>query len=77
MKRACVQVIRHTSEAEADMEAESDNGSLPDRLMNPEQYEPVLPTTVEHTSAERTENEERVNEDPKRLISVYTYGSIS
>ena len=45
--------------------------------MNPEQYEPVLPTTVEHTGAERTENEERVNEDPKRLISVYTYGSIS
>ena len=42
MKR-CVQATRPTSEAEADVEAESDTGSLPDRLINPGEYEPLLP----------------------------------
>ena len=53
----------HASGVGTDAEAESDTDSLPDRLINPERYEPVLPTT-EHT------------EDPRRL-TVYTYGSIS
>ena len=70
MKRACVQVIRPTRQAEADVETESDTGS---RLINPEEYEPLLPTTEKHTAAEFTEDDP-VNE---RLISVYTYGSIS
>ena len=37
-----MQATRPTSEAEADVEAESDTGSLPDRMMNPGEYEPVL-----------------------------------
>ena len=65
------------TETEADVETESDTDSLPDRLINPGEYEPVLPTTEEHTAAELTENKEPDNEEPRRLIPVYTYGSIS
>ena len=75
--KRCVQDTRPTSEAEADVEAESDTGSLPDRLINPGEYEPVLPTTEEHTAAELTEDKELDNEEPRRLIPVYTYGSIN
>ena len=53
---------------EADMEADSDTGSLPDRLINPGEYEPVLPTT-EHAEHVTT------SEDPRRLTPLYTYGS--
>ena len=75
--KSCVQATRPTSEAEADVEAESDTDSLPDRLINPEDYESVLATTEQHTAAELTENEEAVNEEPRKLTPVYTYGSIS
>ena len=71
-----MQTTRHTSQAEADVEAESDTDSLPDRLINPGEYEPVLPTTEEHTAAELTENKEPVSEELRRLIPVYTYGSM-
>ena len=57
--KRCMQVTRPTSKAEADVEAESDTGSLPDRLINPEEYEPVLPTREEH-AAELTDNKESV-----------------
>ena len=67
-----MQSPRHTSQAEADVEVDTD--SLPDRLLNPERYEPVLLTTEEH---ETTESNEQASEDPKRLNPVYTYGSIS
>ena len=50
--RICAQILIQTSKAEADVEAESDTGSLPDLLVNPEDYEPLLPTTKEHTAAE-------------------------
>ena len=72
-----MQATKPTSESETDVEAESDTGSLPDRLINPRDYEPVLPTTVEHTDADPTEDKEQVNEDPRRLIPVCTYGSIN
>ena len=72
-----MQATRHTSEVEEDVEAESDTGSLPDRLINPGEYEPLLPTTEKHTIAELTEDKEPVNEEPRRLIPVYTYGSIN
>ena len=75
--KRCMQATRPTNEAEADVEAESDTGSLPDRLINPGDYEPVLPTTEEHTAAEPTEDKETVSEEPRRLIPVYTYGSIN
>ena len=72
-----MQATRHTSEAEADVEAKSDTGSLPDRLINPAEYEPLLPTTGEHTVTEHTEDQEPDNEEPRKLTPVYTYGSIS
>ena len=49
--KRCMKATRPTSEAEADVEVESDTGSLPDRLINPGEYEPLLPTTKEHTTA--------------------------
>ena len=57
-------------------EAESDTGSQPDRLINPEEYEPVLTKAGKHTAAETTESIETVN-DPRKLIPVYMYGSFS
>ena len=74
--KRCVQAIRPTSQAEADVEAESDTGSLPDWLINPGEYQQVLPT-IKHTAAEHTEDKEQVKEEPRRLIPVYTYGSIN
>ena len=53
--KTCMQATRSTNEAEADVEAESDTGSLPDWLINPGEYEPFLPTTEEHTTAELTD----------------------
>ena len=70
-----MQSPRHTSEAEADVEAEY-TGSLPNRLINPGEYEPVLPTTEEHTAAELTEDKEAVNEELRRLIPVYNYNAV-
>ena len=72
--KRCVQATRHTSEA-VDVEAESDTGSLPDRLINPGEYEPVLPTTEEHTAAELTEDKSQVHEERRRLMPLYTFGS--
>ena len=76
LKRS-VQATRHSSEVEKDVDTESDTGSLPDRLINPGEYEPLLPTTEEHTTAELTEDKQPVNEELRRLIPVYTYGSIN
>ena len=62
---------------QTDVESQFSVGSLPDRLINPEEYEPVLQTTVKHTAAESTEptdTNEPVSEE-SRLIPVYTYGS--
>ena len=72
--KRCVQITRPNSEAEADVEDDTD--FLPDRLINPGEYEP-LQSTMEHEAAESTEDNEQVNEDPRRLTPVYTYGSIN
>ena len=75
--RACVQMKGHTDEAEADVETTLDTDSLPDRLVNPGEYGPLLPTTEEHTAAEIEENEDAVHDNPRRLTPVYTYGSFN
>ena len=72
-----MQTTRPQSEAEVEVEADSDTDSLPDRLINPGEYEPVLFTREEHCTAEPTEDKEPVDEDPRRLTPVYTYGSIN
>ena len=70
-----MQATRPTNETE-NVDGKSDHDSLPDRLINPEEYEPPLPALEEHTAAEPTKDKEPVNEEPRRLIPVYTYGSI-
>ena len=59
----------HQSEAEAD-------SSLPDRLINPREYEPPRHTPHQHSISEPAEAE-LVDEAQRRLIPVYTYGSIN
>ena len=73
----CVLTKRHAGEAETDMEAKLGTESLPDRLVNPGEYEPVQSTTKQHTTADSKENEHAVNEDRRRLTPVYTYGTIN
>ena len=65
---------RRKSQAERDVEAETDTGSLPDRLVNPEDYEPVL-LTGKHTAVESAQDK-NLNKDPRRLTEVHTCGSI-
>ena len=67
----------HSSWTEADVEAASNTASLPDRLTNPEEYEPLLSTSSEHTAADTTVNKEPVSEGLRKLTPVYTYGSIN
>ena len=60
---------------EAKAELRSPTDPLPDRLLNPDDYEPSLYTPQQHATAEPTE---RANEAQRRLITpVYTYGSIN
>ena len=68
--------VKATRQAETNVDTESDAGSLPDRLINPGEYEPMILTTEEHTSTD-IENRDQINEEPRRLTPVYTYGSIN
>ena len=83
LKRKCnslkerVQATIHTSQAEDNMDAESDTDSLPDRVINPGEYEQLSPTANRHTAAEPTDNRTPANEEPRCLTPVYTYGSIT
>ena len=77
LKNKCAAIaIRNVHQADADIEP-PDIGSLPDRLINPEDYEAPFHTPREHTIAEPTEGEELVNEAQRKLIPVYTYGSVN
>ena len=60
--------------ANGEIEVQSDSDSLPDRVINPEEYEPVPQTAHEHTAAEPTGSND---EEPARQISVYTYSSLN
>ena len=71
LKRKCAAVANiygHQDEVEP-----VDNDALPDRLLNPGEYEPSFHTP----SAAAEPAEELVNEAQRRLTPVYTYGSIS
>ena len=74
LKRKCTAVAnRNGHQIEAEVEP-VDNGSLPDRLMNPREYETSF--HIPNANAEPAE-EELVNEAQRRPTPVYTYGSIS
>ena len=70
MKCAAARVA-HDAEVEVEPH---DIGSLPDRLVNPGEYQPHVYTPKGHTAAEPTE---MVNEAQRPLIPAYTYGSIN
>ena len=53
---------------ETDVEAEHDTGLMPDRLISPDVYEPVVLTTDEHRVAPPTDS---IN-GPRKLTPVYT-----
>ena len=73
LKRKCAAVaIGNAHEADAEV-GPPNIDSLPDRLVNPGQYEPPLHTPQRHATAER----ELVNEAQRRLFPAYTYGSIN
>ena len=70
LKRKCTgAAIRNQAEADV-----KDDGFLPDRLVNPKEYEPPYYTSQGHTITEPTEG---ANEAQRRLIPAYTYGSIN
>jgi len=75
LKRKYTALKIHISQADAEVESESDTDSLPDRVINPNEYEPLSHTEQEHRVTEPTESNEAVDEEPRRLIPVYTYGS--
>ena len=67
---------RTTSEAETDVETESNTGFLPDQLINPGEYEPLLPTTEEHYTQllnPQKKPRKQVHEEPRRLHDACVY----
>ena len=72
LKRKCVG-IRRVHQVETKVES-SDIDTLPDRLVNPSEYEPLLHSADGHMT-ESTEGKELANETQRRLTPVYTYGS--
>ena len=72
--RRHMKASRRLGQTEAEVESESDAETLPDRLINPNGYEPL---SQEHRVAEPTESKEVVNEEPRWLTPAYTYGSIN
>ena len=67
-----VVAIRNGYVPEAEAEP-PENDSLPDRLINPGNYEQPFDTLQGPATAESMD----VNEANRRLIPVYTYGSIN
>ena len=76
LKRKCAAMkLTKMIRDEAEAEVRSPAGSLPDRLINPEEYEQPFHTPKGHVTADSTEG---VNEAQRRLMTpVYTYGSIN
>ena len=70
--KRCVSANRHTVQVQADREAEFNTESLPDRITNPGEYDPMLPVAVEHSVAGPNEDKES---GARRLCPAYTYGS--
>ena len=67
--KACMTQI-----SDGEIEVESDTNSLPHRVLNPGEYEPVPQTAQGKTSAEPTGSDD---EEPRKRISVYTYSSLN
>ena len=69
LKRKCM-ALKVSKIIQNKTEPKSPTGSLPDRFINPEMYEPPLPAPQIHIT-------EPTDEAQRRLIPAYTYGSIN
>ena len=77
LKKKCAAVAsRNVHRVQAEVEPTWDNSSLPDRLINPGEYEPPFYSQHRYATAEPQEGE-MVNDTQKRLYPAYTYGSIN
>jgi len=80
LKRRCIDLkswvveVGYNFQAQADREAEFNTESLPDRMINPGEYDPMLPVVVEHSVAEPNEDKES---GATRLFPVHNYESIN
>ena len=70
IRKCTIVPIRNQLETEVES---LDNGSQPDPLINPAEYEPPFKTTQEHTITKPTEG---VNETQRRLMYLYTYDTV-
>ena len=68
---------RQTHRATENVDVTSDVESLPDRLINPEDYEPLLPNANNCTVGESPDSKVSILDEPRRLTPVYTYGSMN
>jgi len=68
---------RQTVQAMENVDVTSDVESLPDRLINPEDYEPLLPNANNCTVGESPDSKVSILDEPRRLTPVYTYGSMN
>ena len=76
-RKSAAVVVRNGDQAAANVEPQ-DNDSLPDRLINPREYEPPFHTQQRHATVEPiAEEKDLVGEAQRKLIPVYTYGSIN
>ena len=75
LQRKCTAIaVRYVHQAEDELEPlNADN--MPDRLVNPGEYEPPLNTPPRSATAEPTDENELVNGAQRRLIPVYTCDS--
>ena len=72
LKKKCAAVAsRNVHRVQAEVEPTWDNSSLPDRLINPGEYEPLFYTQHRYATAEPQEGE-MVNNTQKRLYPAYT-----
>jgi len=76
--KVCILTARKKCQANANVKSTPDTDSMPDRMINPGEYEPLLPNTNKHTVGNSTaDSGVLVIEEPRRLIPVYTYESIN
>ena len=71
LKRKCAAVVTRNAHQTEDTDV------LPDRLVNPEEYEPSIHTPHQPAISEPAEGEELVNEAQRRRFPAYTYGSVN
>jgi len=70
IKKCTTETTRNRDQAEAEVKPSDDH--LPDRLVNPGEYEPV-----ERATADPAEEKDLLDEEQKKLLPVYNYGTMN